>query len=106
MCTPSVDAHRNTCSRIYGALCRAAAALGYLRAVTYTLEGEAASSVRGAGFEPDGLVPARVSLETGARARFHEQVTFFPETERRPRGAKIRWVRWLRRWHPETGSDG
>jgi hypothetical protein len=41
---------RNACSRLYGACCRAAAALGYRRAVTYTLASESGASVRAAGF--------------------------------------------------------
>lgn len=95
VCTPSVSASRNTCSMIYARLCRAAEAIGYQRAVTYTLEGESAASVRAAGFIEDGLTPARGSLETGGRRRFHDQVEIFP-SERRPKGAKVRWVRWLK----------
>lgn len=38
------------CSRVYGALCRASAALGYCEAWTYTLPGEEGRSLVGAGF--------------------------------------------------------
>ena len=41
---------RNACSMLYGALCRAAAALGYTRVVSYTLKDEPGSSLLGAGF--------------------------------------------------------
>lgn len=45
---------RNACSKVYGALCRASAAIGYTRAITYTLESEHGSSVRAAGFREVG----------------------------------------------------
>lgn len=46
---------RNACSKLYGALCRAAEALGYREAWTYSLPGESGDSLRGAGFEDMGL---------------------------------------------------
>lgn len=46
---------RNACSKLYGAMCRAAQALGYCEAWTYTLPEEPGDSVRGAGFEDMGL---------------------------------------------------
>lgn len=42
---------RNGCSMLYGALCRAAKALGYLEAWTYTLPEEPGTSLLAAGFE-------------------------------------------------------
>ncbi len=42
---------RNACSMLYGALCRAAGALGYRRLVTYTLSTESGASLRAVGFE-------------------------------------------------------
>jgi hypothetical protein len=41
---------RNVCSKLYGALCRAGAALGYKRAITYTRVDEDGASLRAAGF--------------------------------------------------------
>lgn len=38
------------CTMIYGSLCRAAKALGYSEAWTYTLPGESGASLRAAGF--------------------------------------------------------
>jgi hypothetical protein len=38
------------CTMIYGSLCRAARALGYREAWTYTLPGESGASLRAAGF--------------------------------------------------------
>ena len=42
--------HRNANSMLYAAVLRAAKALGYERAITYTLASEPGSSVRAAGF--------------------------------------------------------
>ncbi len=47
-------ARRNACSMIYGALCRAASALGYRVAYTYTTSDEDAASVKASGFVRDG----------------------------------------------------
>lgn len=41
----------NACSALYGSLCRAAKALGYVEAWTYTLPEEDGASLRAAGFE-------------------------------------------------------
>ena len=46
----------NLCSMIYGRLCRAAKALGWLRVVTYTAAGETGASLRAAGFVPVAAV--------------------------------------------------
>lgn len=42
--------HPNACSQLYGAVCRAARALGYTRAVTYKLKSEPGTSLLAAGF--------------------------------------------------------
>lgn len=52
VCTTGV---KNGCSKLYGAVCRAAAALGYSEAWTYTLPEEPGTSLRAAGFEDMGL---------------------------------------------------
>ena len=49
---------KNGCSMLYGALCRAATALGYREAWTYTLPDEPGTSLRAAGFEDMGLTRA------------------------------------------------
>lgn len=51
----ATDGHPNACSRLYGALCRSAAALGYRRAITFTQLDEPGTSLRAAGFRDDGL---------------------------------------------------
>lgn len=51
----ATNEHKNACSKLYGAICRAAEALGYYEAWTYTLPEESGESLRGAGFEDMGL---------------------------------------------------
>lgn len=47
--------HENACSALYGALCRAAKALGYREVWTYTLPEEPGTSLRAAGFIDKGM---------------------------------------------------
>ena len=49
-----LEGERNACSFAYGALRRAACALGYQRIVTYTMKDESGASLRGAGFIDEG----------------------------------------------------
>lgn len=51
----ATDESKNACSKLYGALCAAAAALGYREAWTYTLPDEPGTSLRAAGFEDMGM---------------------------------------------------
>lgn len=51
----ATDGSPNACSMLYGSLCRAARALGYREAWTYTLPEEPGSSLRAAGFERVGV---------------------------------------------------
>lgn len=51
----ATDGHKNACSKLYGALCRAAQSIGYVRAITYTRLDEPGTSLRAAGFVDDGL---------------------------------------------------
>lgn len=48
------DGTRNACSMLYGAIRRAAKALGYTRVITYTLPSEGGASLRAAGYRFDG----------------------------------------------------
>lgn len=48
------DGSYNACSFAYGALRRAAVALGYIRVVTYTRMDEPGTSLRAAGFRDEG----------------------------------------------------
>jgi hypothetical protein len=54
----STDGAENGCSMLYGAICRAAKALGYREAWTYTLADEPGTSLRAAGFMDMGLTGA------------------------------------------------
>lgn len=86
-------APRNTASMLYGALCRAAKALGYLRAVTYTLESEAGTSLRASGFARRAHVEARAEWSQVEGLR-RAQRDIFGEERRSPE-AKTRWERAL-----------
>lgn len=88
-----VDDVRNGCSMLYGALCRAAKALGYRVAVTYTLHTESGSSLKAAGFQAVALLGARGADTPGAQ-RVRAQHDLFGE-DRRPAVPKIRWRRHL-----------
>lgn len=75
-----VEGAHNACSFAYGALRRAARALGYTRVITYTLVAEPGTSLRAAGFVRDGIVRG------GEASR--------PSRPRRPveqSGDKVRW---------------
>lgn len=51
----ATQGYENACSALYGALCRAAKALGYHEVWTYTLPHEPGTSLRAAGFMDMGL---------------------------------------------------
>jgi hypothetical protein len=89
-----VDGHLNACSMLYGALCRAAQALGFERAVTYTLANEDGASVKAAGFRPVANVSVTKdwTLDRGRPLKLHlglVQVQSWPDVP------KIRWQRDL-----------
>jgi hypothetical protein len=80
----ATDGYQNACSKLYGALCRAAKALGYREVWTYTLPEEPGTSLKAAGFVDMGLTDggewSRPSRRRNAAKR--------PEPKRR-------WVRQL-----------
>lgn len=82
----------NASSRLYGAICRAAKALGYLRAITYTLPDEGGASLRASGFTAVERLPGRPSWTTPSRLR-QDETLFGPR--KRPKGPKLRWERTL-----------
>ena len=63
------DGTRNANSKLYGAITRAAAALGYAKCVTYTQCSETGASLRGAGWTPVAELPARKGWDTPSRPR-------------------------------------
>ena len=78
----------NANSRLYGAILRAAASLGYKMAYTYTLATESGASLKATGWVIDEELEARPTWDCAARKRV--QTNMFGE-EQRPAGAKIRW---------------
>lgn len=90
---------KNANSMMYAALCRAAKALGYRRAITYTLESESGASLRAAGFVPVGRVKAGRSWASSGRPR-HDSTLWgdpiLPDEDR---------IRWERAWASSGGED-
>lgn len=84
--------HENACSCLYGAIARAAKALGYRRLYTYTLESESGASPRAAGFVQDALLAERDWSTESGRDRYSEDLFGM---RRSPPGSKIRWRRDL-----------
>jgi hypothetical protein len=78
------DGHANANSKLYGALCRAAFALGYRRVITYTLKRESGVSLRAAGFVVVAEVKGR-EWDTKSRPRVKKGG---PQLE-----MKLRWQR-------------
>jgi len=87
-----VEDLKNACSMMYGALARAAEALGYRTLWTYTLESESGVSPRAAGFVLDGVIDERSWAEESGRPRYEENL-FGERTT--PAGPKFRWRRDL-----------
>ena len=76
-----VEGECNACSFAYGALRRAAKALGYQRVVTYTLKDEPGTSLKAAGFRCDGIAGGGEADRPSRRRSPVEQP-----------GLKLRWV--------------
>ena len=74
------EGHPNACSMLYGAAWRAARAMGYQRAITYTLASENGTSVKAAGWKEIGSTPGR-SWNVPSR----------PRADRHPIGPKTLW---------------
>jgi hypothetical protein len=84
----ATNGHRNACSFLYGAAWRAARAMGYQRAVTYTLQSEAGGSLRAAGWRITGEVkPRRVGWANRPGRRQQDPLPKF-------------------RWEPATTQEG
>lgn len=86
----ATDGHPNACSRLYGALCRAAGAVGYRRAITYTRLDEPGTSLRAAGFEESGLTREQSWNRPGrARAGERSQVRRWVRVLHEPKCARL-----------------
>lgn len=81
----------NANSRLYGAVLRAAKALGYRRAITYTLPSESGASLKAVGFTMDAEQPGG-SWSRPSRPRVTENL--FGETKYEL-GPKYRWIKLL-----------
>ena len=81
----ATQGYENACSALYGALCRAAKALGYREVWTYTLPHEPGTSLRAAGFMDMGLTDGG---EHSRPSRYRK-----PAINSEP---KRRWLRVLR----------
>jgi hypothetical protein len=94
----ATDGSRNACSMLYGACCRAAAALGYDLAVTYTLASENGASLKASGWSHDddynGGNPNPDAWDNRGGPR-QVAVDLFG-TRARPLEAKRRWWKELR----------
>lgn len=63
------DGYPNANSMLYGAVARAAFAMGYQRVITYTQEGETGASLRAAGYRVIAQRPRRKGWDTPSRRR-------------------------------------
>lgn len=63
------DGTRNANSMLYGAITRAATALGYAKCITYTQGNESGASLRGAGWVQTQNLPPRNGWDTPSRPR-------------------------------------
>lgn len=92
------DGTRNANSILYGAITRAAKALGFRRLYTYTLVTESGSSLKAAGWVADAELDRSKRPEGrqgwNATKRHRYEMDLFGN-ERTPRGPKIRWVKHL-----------
>lgn len=95
------DGTRNACSLIYGALCRAAKALGYRRVITYTLESETGASVRSSGFTKDAECKT-----TNWNRPNRPRNDFDLFGNRAPIEDKVRWVKWLTKHEALSAQEG
>lgn len=83
------DGSRNANSMLYGACRRAAISLGYRRGITYTLERESGSSLRGSGWTKVSIVPGGTTWERKNRHTTLQRDIF--GNDRRPVESKVRW---------------
>ncbi|MFZ4240731.1 XF1762 family protein [Streptomyces murinus] len=65
----ATDGTPNACSALYGAAWRTAKAAGYLRALTYTQDGESGASLRAAGWRLVAELRPRQGWDTPSRPR-------------------------------------
>ncbi len=86
---------KNANSMLYGAICRAAKALGYRRVVTYTLQDESGSSLRAAGFDRFEMDRSWRSWQDKSVVRPRHDYNLFGERRNANGLPKYRWERQL-----------
>lgn len=82
---------RNVCSLLYGAVARAAKALGYRRLITYTLATEPGASLKASGWTADALLDRDDAWERHPNTQRPQRDLF--GNERNPLGPKVRWLK-------------
>lgn len=65
----ATDGTPNACSALYGAVWRAASAMGVVRAITYTQDGESGASLRAVGWTRVAELRPRTGWDTPSRRR-------------------------------------
>jgi hypothetical protein len=88
----ATDGVANGCSMLYGALIRAAWALGYDKVLTYTLESESGTSLKASGWTYDGEAGGGdwAATKVDHPLRASEKTTMFFD-QKMPMGRKVRW---------------
>jgi len=88
--------HKNACSKLYASCCRAARALGYTLAITYTLAAEHGTSARASGFVPVSTTSGG-TWDRAARRRVSPLLAFggLDDSKKQDLGKKTRWERRL-----------
>lgn len=81
------DGTRNANSMLYGAVRRAASAMGYAKIITYTQAGESGATLRAAGFRVDKTLPARPSWSQSSI-----KLRSIRDTEGSGGVERIRWI--------------
>lgn len=99
--------HANANSMLYGALGRAARALGYERLVTYTLESESGDSLRGAGFGSPISIGSRSwgDENKASQGRLRYDYTIWGERRQSQGVPKFRWEKRLVQHAVAASSD-
>ena len=82
---------RNAASMLYGAILRAAKALGYRRAFTYTLQSESGASLRASGWTKDAELDRAHTWDRPNRSRENSRAPLFGEPPAFKPEARIRW---------------
>jgi len=87
---------RNAASMLYGALLRAARALGYARAFTYTLQSESGASLKASGWTLDAELDVPQTWDRPNRSRENSKAPLFGEPPAFKPAPRIRWRKELR----------